>query len=274
MRILVTGADGFLGTSVVRRLRRSSGREVLPVTRRASAPAGSFSCDLGDPWAVSRLLRETEPDCIANLAARVEFGDGILPSLYAVNSLSPAILADYCHKRGAYLVQASTIVVHAVCNTRFGKDTPEQPDSDYGRSKLLAERAIIASGCSCAIIRFSGLFGVNGPEHLGINRAIQQAIGGTAPDVVGNGSARRNYLFVEDAAAMIDKCVTDRLQGVFFAGGETRSIIGMLEAICGEWLPGQVPTHVAGLESHDQLMDVNPELGPSQSFRDSLRHCR
>ena len=271
--VLVTGADGFLGTAVLGKLRESHG-EVVPVTRRTTATNGSVFCDLGHPDAVISLLRETKPECVVNLAARVDFSRGVLASLYPVNSLCPAIFADYCQKHNAYLVQASGIIVQGFENTHFGQNTPTNPDTDYGISKLLAERAIIASGCSAANVRFSGIFGVNGPEHLGINRAIKQAKSGIVPKVVGSGAAKRNYVYVEDAAAMVEKCIADQLTGVFIAGGETRSIREMLQSICDVWLPGQSPITVAGEESRDQLVEVSPELDSFRPFIEGTQDCR
>ena len=53
-----------------------------------------------------------------------------------------------------------------------GSQTPDRPDTDYGRSKWLAERNIDQSGCRAVSLRLSGLFGRSGPAHLGLNRAL------------------------------------------------------------------------------------------------------
>lgn len=272
MKILVTGADGFLGAAVMRKLRRSYS-EIVPVTRRSHVGDGFVLCDLSDPIAVADLLERAKPSCVVNLAARADFSQAVLADLYAINTLCPAIIADYCRKHDAHLVQASGTIVLGFYNTNYSTNTPERPDTDYGTSKLLAEKMIMASGCNYAIIRFGGIFGINGPEHLGINRAIKQAQNGILPKVVASGAATRNYVFVEDAAAMIEKSIADKLCGIFMAGGETISIKGMLQAICDEWLPGQSPLVDNGAESHDQIIEVSAELGSFRSFRDCLRAC-
>jgi len=272
VRILVTGADGFLGKSVVRKLRESYG-EVIPLTRRIYGVAEHVLCDLGNPADIMSLLEKTRPDCIVNLAARADFSIGVMKELYTVNALCPSIFADYCQKQKAHLVQASGTIVLGFHNQYYNVDTLEIPDTDYGVSKLLAEKMIKASGCSAAIIRFGGIFGANGPEHLGINKAIMRSKSGYLPKVVASGAAKRNYIYVEDAASMIEKCISNRQTGLFMAGGETISIKDMLQFICDEFLPGKSPIFESGEESFDQVIEVSPELGPFRSFKDCLKAC-
>lgn len=270
MRILVTGGDGFLGAAVVRLLRQTHA-EVLSLSRRAKCESGSVFCDLAVPSSVIAVLSDLAPECIVNLAATVDFSSGVLPLLYPVNSLSPAIMSEYCHRTNAYFVQASGVVVLGFYNDYFCAGTPESPDTDYGRSKLLADHAILASGCSAAIIRFGGIFGDSGPHHLGLNRTIAQAKLGVCPRIVGTGSAKRNYIHVADAAAMISKCISESIEGVFYAGGETRSILQMYQSVCDVWLPGQVPLLLGGENGQNQIVQSSEVLGATRLFDHCLR---
>src|SRR5690349_9764751 len=100
--MLVTGAGGFLGRSVLARLRRSHAG-VVGVARRTAGDASLIECDLSSPAAVVRLLADRQPAVIVNLAAIVNFADGVLPSLYGVNTLCPAIMAEWCARTNGYL---------------------------------------------------------------------------------------------------------------------------------------------------------------------------
>ena len=150
---MVTGGDGFLGATVVRMLRGTYS-EVLSLMRPANGDTGSVFCDLAVPSSVCCLLSNQAPDRIVNLAATVDFSPRVLPQLYPVNSLSPAIMAEYCQRAGAVFVQASGVVVLGFRNVHLGSETLECPDTDYGRSKLIVDYAILASGCAATIIRF------------------------------------------------------------------------------------------------------------------------
>jgi dTDP-4-dehydrorhamnose reductase len=272
MTVLLTGADGFLGQAAEYALR-SLPATVIPVTRRAGTVAPAIRCDVGDPRALSDLLEATQPDGIVNLAAVADFSAGALATLYPVNTLCPAVLADWCKRHDAHLVQAS-MAVHGRQAAHFGPATPGSPQTDYGTSKLLAEQAIVASGCRSAIIRFGGIFGGHGPQHLGVNRAIEQARAGRVPTVVGAGRGKRNYVYVKDAAAAIAACVSGSLTGVFYSGGETCSIAAMLQAVCDVWLPGRTPVTVDGADADDQVVEISPELGSARSFRAGLEDSR
>jgi nucleoside-diphosphate-sugar epimerase len=267
MKILVTGADGFLGKTVLDALK-SAGKNVVAVSRR-NTTAGAIFCDLSDPSSVLKVLRDERPSCIVNIAAQPNFS-AALEDLYSVNTLAPAIIADFCKKNDVYMIQISSSSVHGFHHIRFNADTPYEPDFDYGISKLLADKAVIASGCKSAIIRFGGIFGANGPTHLGINRSIALARQGIPPKVFGNGTALRNYTYVKDATAMIMRCLNDELQGIFYAGGETISIRKMLESICNQFLGGVPPETSEGSDPPDQLLDVSPDLGQYRTFSDAL----
>jgi nucleoside-diphosphate-sugar epimerase len=272
MKILITGADGFLGSAVVQRLQGRH-NEVLSVTRRPQKKDGAIECDLNNPLSLSKLLQKIKPNCVVNLAAKVVFGQVDMADLYPINALCPAIIADYCRKHDAHIIQASSSIVSGFHNTQFCIDTPDHPDTSYGASKLLGEKMINASECTSTIIRFGGIFGQNGPEHLGINRAIKNAQNHIIPRISVRGSVKRNYVFVDDAAAMIEKSISNRLRGVFMAGGETISMADMLQAICDEWLPGESPTTDIYSESHDQIIEVSPEFKIYHPFKDCLRAC-
>ena len=144
MKVLVTGARGFLGSAVWSRLI-GAGHDVVGVSRLAHD--GMVTADLENSGSVISLLNTIHPDVVVNCAARVDFGSGILPSLFSVNVLLPALIGQWCRANGGYLVQASTIAVHGTQVREAGSQAPDQPDTDYGRSKWLAERNIDQSGC-------------------------------------------------------------------------------------------------------------------------------
>ena len=217
MKILVTGVDGFLGGAVLLKLR-STRENVVAISRRGST--GATRCDLSNPADLIRMLDEQAPDCVINIAAEPNFGPGALSTIYSINSLAPAIIAAYCKTAEAYLIQVSGSIVHGFQYTRFNIETPCEPNLDYGVSKLLADRAVLASGCRAAIVRFGAIFGDKGPLHLGINKAIAQAKEGVRPKLFGAGLSKRNYSYVQDGAAMIGRCLDRQIEGIFMRVGK------------------------------------------------------
>jgi dTDP-4-dehydrorhamnose reductase len=153
MTILVTGGGGFLGGALTDALVAAR------VDFVASGRIGEHACDLGQSGALDRFLRDLRPKAIVNTAAVPDFGQSALARLYPVNTLAPAIMADYCSRTGAYLVQVSGTLVHGQRTELVGAQTPLVPDNDHGRSKLLAEHMIEASGARALRLRVGGIYG-------------------------------------------------------------------------------------------------------------------
>ncbi len=268
MKILVTGANGFLGQAAVNLFERA-GHEVVATAR--SSKGNRIACDLSAPRALMSLLDTEVPEAVVNCAAVVDFGHGCLEALYPVNVLSVALIAGWCKKNKAYLAQVSTVAVHGCSSLLVGPGSGINADTDYGKSKWLAERLVEASGVTSSRVRFSGIFGKMGPDHLGLNRAIRAADDGQYPTVVGIGQARRNYIYVEDAAHVLLQCVEQQLDGVRWAGGaEVLTIAQMMQQICDAYKRGESPVFTEGPEAVDQVVVSSSDLPVGLNFRAAL----
>ena len=115
-KILVTGANGFLGKEVVKLLNKN-GYDFAGVGRNVST-ASKLLCDLSIPADVIKLLEETNPKIIINLAASVDFQEKNQYPLFPVNTLLPAIFAGYCTENNSHLIQSSGIIVHGFSHRR------------------------------------------------------------------------------------------------------------------------------------------------------------
>ena len=265
--ILVTGAEGFLGKEVVLLLKKKK-YSFVGVTRNKQSNS-HISCDLSKPSNVLSLLKNKKPKTIINLAATVNFQTDNPESLFPVNTLLPALFANYCFENKAHFIQSSTINVHGFMHKSYNSHTELSPDTVYGHSKLLADNNILSAGCDASILRFGGIFGKNGPPHLGVNQAIGKALNGTPPSIVGSGKAKRNYIFVKDAAEVIVECIENILIGIHYLGGEIKTIEQMLKDICEILVPGNSPIYVDGNEAKDQIIknDLDFKITP---FREAI----
>jgi nucleoside-diphosphate-sugar epimerase len=266
VRVLVTGADGFLGSATVK-AARARGADVIASGRRG----GDAPADVSSPEALTRVLDEVAPDAIINCAATVDFS-APLEAIFATNTLGPAVIAAWCFARRRHLVQCSTLAVYGIRAPKIDDATPVTPDTAYGASKLLADEMIAASGCSSTIVRLGGVYGAGGGRHLGLNRSIDLALGGIPPTLKGAGEARRSYVSVDDAADILAWCAQQRLRGPHIcAGSEQLPLATMLQLICDVLLPGAKPVREEGPVLADQVAVSSAALPQARSMVENLR---
>lgn len=153
--IFVTGKDGQVGFE----LRRS----LAPLGRVVAC--GRTECDLSDPNALRRVIRDVRPNVIVNAAAytAVDKAESDEVAAFAINATAPAILAEEAKALGATLVHYSTdYVFDGAKNSPYVETDAPNPRSVYGKSKLAGERAVIETGADALVLRTCWVAGVHG----------------------------------------------------------------------------------------------------------------
>lgn len=157
--ILLTGASGQVGWELQRQL--SSSYFVLAPVRD--------QLDLADPDSIRRSVRELRPDIILNPAAytAVDKAESETDLSMRVNGIAPRILAEEARQLDALLVHYSTDYVFDGDNTTpYREDTPPNPQSIYGKTKLAGELAVQSAGCRHLILRTSWVYGIHGGNFI------------------------------------------------------------------------------------------------------------
>lgn len=137
MRVLVTGANGQLGSELVRLYAARSGDEVVGI----DLP----ELDITSTQSVAHTISEFKPDVVINCAAwtAVDSAEENEAAAMAVNGEGPEKLAAACRVTGAWLVQISTdYVFSGEASSPYAEDADPDPRSAYGRTKLAGEIAV------------------------------------------------------------------------------------------------------------------------------------
>jgi dTDP-L-rhamnose 4-epimerase len=127
MRVLVTGAAGFIGRHIVSALA-AAGHEVVCTDQRADADHSWAPADLRDPVAVGRLLEGVHAVC--HQAAKVGLGVSLddLPEYASHNDVGTAVLLAAMGRAGVgTLVLASSMVVYGEGAYRCRTHGPVSP---------------------------------------------------------------------------------------------------------------------------------------------------
>lgn len=160
MKVVVTGANGQVGRSLVERLEHSDwqweahGRDTL---------------DIVDEAAVAALLERFRPDLVINAAAytAVDKAEAEPDAARRGNMEGPAVLARACHAVGCALVHLSTdYVFSGEAERPYVETDPTAPQGVYGRTKLEGEAAIRDACPAHVIVRTAWVFGEHGHNFM------------------------------------------------------------------------------------------------------------
>jgi dTDP-4-dehydrorhamnose reductase len=151
MRVLVLGAGGMLGHTLVDLLAGRPGLDVVGTIRDPAPPATHRTgttpatihpgIDVARPGALDALLDDVRPDVIINavgLVRQVAAGREPIAAI-ELNALLPQRLARLAAARSARLIQVSTDCVFSGRRGGYAEDDAPDPVDLYGRSKLLGE---------------------------------------------------------------------------------------------------------------------------------------
>lgn len=292
-KVLLTGAAGFIGSNLVRRLM-STGHEVhgldnfdhfyaRSVKENNIQPfnsADGFHFQEGDIRSRADLDKVGEVDSIIHLAAKAGVRPSIQdPILYQdVNVSGTQNLLEFARSRGInQFVFASSSSVYGINeNVPWNEDEKLQPISPYASTKLSGEMlGHVYShlyGIRFLALRFFTVYGPGQRPDLAIHKFVRSILQGLPIPVYGDGSTSRDYTFVDDTVQGIEAAL--RYQGSDFEIinlGNHRTVtlselISSIERVCGREAlierlpeqPGDVPQTFADIAKAQDLLAYNP----------------
>lgn len=151
MRILITGATGFLGNNLARALTQQ-GHEIVVTLRHSSNRATldglkyeSVLVDLNEPNDISMALSDV--DLVIHTAAQIQLGWSKLEACRKVNVAATARIAEAARRRGIRMIHVSSVDALGVATeTEPGDETqlnPPWPACTYVITKRESESAVI-----------------------------------------------------------------------------------------------------------------------------------
>jgi UDP-glucose 4-epimerase len=277
MRVLVTGAFGYVGRAVTRRLTQA-GHEVAALSRMPRSgdelgPAGGgvrvFAGDVRDRNRMRAVFEDADIDAVCHLAALIRVRESFerADEYHAVNAMGTMVLLELAAQAGrrdgqgvVLFVQASTAAVYGAPEVQpIDEDAVPAPASPYGASKLAADEAVrrfaqagdVAAVC-LRTFNVAGCVGGRGDldETQIIPRTLLAAAGSQPPlEINGDGSAVRDFVHVDDLARAYVLALEGggggaggggsefELYNVGATGASVREIVAEAEAVTGRDVP-------------------------------------
>jgi len=302
--VLVTGGAGFIGSNLVRLLRRERPDwTVVNLDKLTYAGNAESLADLRDDPGhvfvrgdianaelVEHLLRSHGIDAILNLAAESHVDRSILgPGIFVETNVSGTqVLLEAARQAGVKrFVQISTDEVYGSLGAsgKFTEESPLRPSSPYSASKTAADLLVLAYGhtfgLDVVVTRCSNNYGpYQFPEKL-IPLMIANALEGRKLPVYGDGLQVRDWIHVEDHnRALIAALERGRGGEVYNLGADNEwpnlQIVGKVLELLGRGR--ELIEHVKDRLGHDRRYAIDAakaraELGwaPRISFADGLR---
>lgn len=303
---LVCGAGGFIGSHMVKRLRREGiwTRGVdLKHPEFADTEADDFVIgDLRDPR-VCRDVVDRRFDEVFQLAADmggagyISTGENDAGIMYNSALINLNVLKACSWQMVRRVLYASSACVYPV-HSQFDPDNPDceesnaypaAPDSEYGWEKLFGERLYLAfarnSGIETRIARYHNIFGPEGTWRGGrekapaaICRKVAEATNGGEIEIWGDGKQTRSFLYVDECLEGTLRLTRSDFSGpVNIGSDETVSIDQLATMVCeiaGKKLAFKHvdgPQGVRGRTSDNRLISEKLGWRPIQPLKRGLR---
>lgn len=229
MKILVTGASGFVGKAVLTRLASELSFEVTAAVRRyACVPPCARLCTIGDidertEWDEALRGQDVVVHC-AGLAHVMDASSTDRAVFDRINHRGSARLASEAARVGVRrFILISSVAVHGQSSTGFEAlsiDSPLRPSTPYAVSKARAEdvvRDIGTRGCmEVVVIRPPLVYGPGAPGNYGrLLRLVRRRI----PLPLATVDNRRSMVGQSNLADLIHRCIhhPDAAGGTFLA---------------------------------------------------------
>jgi CDP-glucose 4,6-dehydratase len=308
--VLVTGAQGFIGSWLAERLLDEGARVVVP--RRDFEPDARFrsdgveqrcvvaAADIQDYETMTRVLNEHDVDAVFHLAAQTIVGTANRSPLstFEANVRGTYVLLEACRAVASTAAPLGRIVV-ASSDKAYGphRELPYregfalQPTFPYDVSKactdMIARSFAATYDLPVAVTRLANVYGGG---DLNWSRIVPDTcralIAGDAPAIRSDGTPERDYLYVEDAvdaylaiaASLDDRALHGRAWNAGWGAPlAVREIVDRLIAVSGSKVAPEIQGEgVPHGEIDRQYLDssaIRSELGwePRVGLDDGLR---
>jgi len=296
MNVLVTGGAGFIGSHTVEALLQRGHRVTVvddfndfydPSLKRRNAAtfrgqADLVEVDIRDAVRLKDVFAQGRFETVIHLAARAGVRPSLAqPQLYTeVNVLGTQYLLEWARTFGVrkFIFASSSSVYGVNQKVPFSEGDPIfNPISPYAATKLSGEALCHVYhhlyGLDVVCLRFFTVYGPRQRPDLAVYKFTQAIMAGKPIELFGDGSARRDYTYIDDILQGIMACVERTFRFEIINLGESQTtplldLVALIERAMGRKAearmlppqPGDVPVTFADIAKAQRLLDYNPQV--------------
>jgi nucleoside-diphosphate-sugar epimerase len=268
MKILVIGANGFIGNNVANTL--SEKHEVFRASRNIDSN-NPYRVDLLDRVSITKLLEEIKPEVIINNAGIVENSEKALQNpIFTENLLEVAAASGLAFKRIIISGSAAVYGLVASENIPVSEDAPLNANAGYGQSKLQEEKVALELGekynLPVTIVRIFNPIGVGMHERFLIPKIISQVkdfqVGARSDVEVSRLDSKRDYINIKDVAnAIATIAENDPKEGIYNIGSGVATSNGeLIELILSNSKISTRPNIIETSPSPEPLVAIQADI--------------
>lgn len=273
MRVILTGATGFIGSAMLAELNRRKIRTLVllrPESDRRRLPPTALENSLVfsqlDEPGLADKLRCKQPEVFIHCAWRGVSGQDRNAD-YQLAENVPFTLASVELAAAAGCRQwigLGSQAEYGNANRILDEKAPTQPTTLYGQAKLAAGAGALAlcanKNLAGAWLRIFSTYGPGDHPHWMIPHVIREFLSERAPQVT-RCEQKWDYLFVTDAARAIANVADGNISGVFNLGsGEAWPLKTIIETIRAELKSPLQPAYGAIPYRSDQVMHLQADI--------------
>lgn len=269
MKVLLIGADGFIGKAVYSELKK--GHEVIGGTRNAEAGDGYVQLDLAERSSIAKTLKEVRPEAIINCAGIVGNNEKAdLNAVYVSNLLAEAVASGLTFQRIIILGSAAEYGLVEAKDIPVDEETPLRADSPYGMSIVKAEGVateyVTQYDLPIVVARIFNPIGSGMQPRFLIPSLISQLAevkaGKRGTIEVSRLDSRRDYLNVRDLAvafrALLEHTPCQKVYNI--GSGRATSNGQLVEMILEESHLGMAPKLIETSDTPEALVAVQADV--------------
>jgi len=289
MKTLITGGAGFIGSWIVNKLLERE-HEVVVIDnletgkeKNLNVNSKFYKIDITDQEKLNQVFQQEKPEIVFHLAANPMLRLSIENPIYdaTTNILGTISVLEACRKNNV-----RKIIYTSTGGARVGEPQylpvneahPLNPCSPYGISKHTAEHYVWMYNQLYNLDYLTFCFGnVYGPydDHNTkrlIPTFITKILNNQTPEIFGDGTKTRDFIYVEDLAEFLVDCINKSPQHKLFHLANQKQISvneisELLKEITGldiqpkhtEDIKGEVQDIVLDISLAKQELDWNPQ---------------